>query len=95
MLDYSIFILSSAFRIHVTGVLGVLVAFFESLFRFQNYIRQLKKGNVYFVKINNNPTNVHINGQELHITLPTICISKISIGHPFGANTRDINLKLK
>ncbi|HJT48721.1 MAG TPA: hypothetical protein VJ729_11115 [Nitrososphaeraceae archaeon] len=55
----------------------------------------MKKGNVYSVKINNNPTNVHINGQELHITLPTICISKISIGHPFGANTTDINLKLK
>ena len=47
-----------------------------------------------FVKINNTPTNVHVNGQELHVTLSNYMhMSKISIGHPFGTNTKDIKFE--
>jgi hypothetical protein len=54
----------------------------------------LKKGNVDFVKINNTPTNVYVNGQELHIALSKYMhMSKISIGHPFGTNTKDIKFE--
>jgi hypothetical protein len=54
----------------------------------------LKKGNVDFVKINNTPTNVYVNGQELHITLSKYMhMSKISIGHPFDTNNKDIKFE--
>jgi serine kinase of HPr protein (carbohydrate metabolism regulator) len=54
----------------------------------------LKKGNVGIVKINNTPTNVYVNGQELHTTLSKYMqMSKISIGYPFGINTKDIKFE--
>lgn len=47
-----------------------------------------------FVKINNTPTNVHLDGQELHIMLSNYMhMSKISTGNPFGTNTKDIKLE--
>jgi hypothetical protein len=49
---------------------------------------------VDFVKINSTPTNVYVNGQELHITLSKYMhMSKISIGHPFGTNSKDIKFE--